>query len=123
MMKRILLFTTVCLVLTLLSACGGGSSSESSIVDTTVVNWLGVLNEGESMTWSLTSGTYRLEMTSTPNGGAVTWTPSTGCQNFSEVTAYAYECTLPINGQLKITNPTTFGLGPSETVTAKVTKK
>jgi len=117
-MRTLLSLTIIAFTLTLAS-CGGGGSSNG----TTVVNWLGVLGEGQSITWSLNSGTYRLELTSTPNGAGVTWTPGTGCQNFSEVTAYAFSCTLPINGQLKVNNPTTLGLGPSESVTVKVIKQ
>lgn len=74
------------------------------------------------MTWELDPGKYRLEMTSSPYGASVDWLPSTGCLNAGEVKAYGSECTISIRGQVKVANPTTFGLGPSETVTVRVSK-
>lgn len=121
MSKKVFLFVVGSLLTIALSACGGGGGGGGA--NATVVNWLGILDEGQSMTWALNSGTYRLEMTSNPNGASVQWTPGSGCQNYSEVTTYAFDCTLPINGQVKITNPTTLGLGPSESVTVHITRK
>jgi hypothetical protein len=105
-----------------LTACGGGGGGGDSDDSQVVVDWHGTLAEGVSMSWALEPGIYRLEMTSDHNGASVQWIPNSGCNNFGEVKVYDDECGLDIKGQLKVTNPTTFGLGPSEIVTVKVTR-
>lgn len=107
----------VSVLLLILTACSSDSDNPKVVID-----WHGILGEGYSRSWSLDSGTYRLEMTSTPNGASVEWLPSSGCQNVHEAKEYYWDCRLTMNGQLKITNPTTLGLGPSESVTVRVTK-
>lgn len=122
-MKRTTLFIVSLVMFTALIGCGGdSSSSSSSVTSSVVVNWLGVLGEGESVTWALNPGQYRLTMTSSPNGASVEWLPNNGCANASEANAYVNNCTLSTSGQVKVTNPTTFGLGPSETVTVVLSK-
>lgn len=98
---------------------GCSSDSENARV---VADWHGTLAEGESRSWSMSPGTYRLEMTSNPNGASVQWLPSSGCTNVSEVREYHWDCKLDIKGQLIISNPTTFGLGPTEIVTVRISK-
>ena len=103
----------------LLTACGGGGDDEP----TTVYNRTETLFEGYQLSLTLPAGTYRAEITASNNGVGINWVGGSACSNYSEVRTYAADCTMSAQGQLVISNPTLLGLGGSEIVTIKVTKR
>ena len=114
-------FTRLALISTVafLTACGGGSDDEP----TTVYNRTETISEGYQLSLTLPAGTYRAEITASNNGVGINWVGGTACSNDSEVRTYAADCTMSAQGQLVISNPTLLGLGGSEIVTIKVTKR
>jgi hypothetical protein len=60
-------------------------------------------------------------LTASNNGVLVEWIGGQNCPVPSEKKTYSNNCTLTQQGQLKITNPTAFGLGGNEYVTIKTT--
>lgn len=100
------------------TGCGGGDDEDLSL---TVYNKTISIEEGFYYTISLEDGTYNAEITSSNNGVSVEWIGG-DCKDVNETKSYTAECTLSINGQVKISNPTLLGLGGSEHVTVKIKK-
>lgn len=79
-----------------------------------------ILQENESKAWTMPVGKYRLETTSDPNGITLVWGGAVACDRTvgptTEYRELAITCSVAEPTELRITNPTTFGLGPSETV-------
>ncbi|MFG6447256.1 hypothetical protein ACG0Z6_03255 [Roseateles sp. BYS180W] len=105
-----------------LTACGGGEGGDSN-GNNVVVNESVTLSEGMFRSYTLSAGNYQAEVTSSTNGVIVEWVGGNNCAKSAEVKAYSQSCQLTINGQLLVTNPTVLGLGGSEIVTVKVTKR
>jgi hypothetical protein len=61
-----------------------------------------------------------LQVTTTNDGAGVAWVGGQ-CQGANETKAFDANCVLAQDGQLQISNPTTFGLGNSSSVTVKLT--
>lgn len=117
-MKSIFAAVVVC---AMVSACGGGGDDKNGTI---VVAESRTLIEGEQVSYTLTAGAYAVEITSSNNGVIVSWLGGSGagCVSSAEVKSYTTACTLSIQGQLLVSNPTTFGIGGSEVVSFKVTK-
>ncbi|MEN9373524.1 MAG: hypothetical protein RIR79_1076 [Pseudomonadota bacterium] len=126
----------VALVATL-CACGGGGSS-----DTTVVNESQVIRGGGNISYPLNAGTYTVEVTAANAGVLIEWNGATNCTGAFYLTrVYKERCTMAVNGQLIIKNPstnntsavvvntaagtipvTTNAIGGDETITIKITR-
>jgi hypothetical protein len=106
-------------VLILISACGGGSSDDNVVL----VNKTETISEGASLSYSIDVGSYTAEVTSSNNGVIMSWIGGSACAGSGEVKIYSGSCTMAMKGQFIIRNPTVFGLGGSEIVTIKLTKK
>jgi len=90
--------------------------------DRVVLNDFGTIGEGESRAYRIeTAGIYRLEMTASKDGAGVEWVGET-CQGVREAKSFNGICEYRSEGQIVISNPTTFGMGSDTTVTVKVTK-
>lgn len=116
-MKKISKYATFTTAILLVSACGGGNSDSGHQA---VYNQTHILAEGEQISITLQKGRYRAEITSNNNGVIVSWIGESLCPTSSETKEYSADCNLGIQGQLTVTNPTTFGLGGSETTSIKV---
>ncbi len=103
----------------LLTACGGGSDDLPAGV---VADRFETLSEGQYIAFSLPKATYTIEVSANNHGVVVSWVNGSGCTTSAERLVYAATCTLAGDGQVIVTNPTTFGLGGAETVTIKVTR-
>jgi hypothetical protein len=84
------------------------------------------LAESERTSWTLPPGRYRLEATSEPNGMALTWDGDVVCdqalQRGVELPRIAMSCTSSETVRLQIENPSTFNMGPTETLSVYVEK-
>ncbi len=107
-----------CLLPIFMTACGGGNSTTPGAV---VINDNQTLGEGVYVTYILNAGSYKAELTASNNGVIVEWIGGANCPVSSEKKTYSNSCTLTQQGQLKITNPTTFGIGGNEVVSVKAT--
>jgi hypothetical protein len=102
-----------------LVACGGGGDNQSADEDvkasstTQIVSETKTLVEGVQLSYTLSAGTYMANITSSNNGVIVSWPGGTNCQTSSETKVYSASCTFAAQGQIVISNPTTFGLGGS----------
>ncbi len=105
-----------------LAGCGGGGDDDSG---REVVSESRPIGEGVALSYTLPAATYAIEVTSSNNGVVVSWLGGSGagCATSTEVKTYQTTCTLSIQGQLIITNPTTFGLGGAENVSIRVTRR
>ncbi len=114
------------LVSTLLATCvlfGGGCTQRAvrAATETVVLDQYMSLQDGASRTYKVRAGTYRLELTATNDGATVQWYGATCQAAPSETHVFNSNCTLLQDGQLKIANPTIFGLGSATAVTVKLT--
>ncbi len=101
--------------------CSKVSQAAAEAVETKpTIDQFEQLKDGESRTFRVRAGSYRLQVTATADGAGVTWA-GPQCQNAKETRVYDSNCTLDQDGQLTISNPTTFGLGATSTVTIKLT--
>lgn len=91
------------------------------VTDQVITNTTKVLKDGEGMSFPLGPGKYKLELTANNDGADAEWIGG-GCPRTKPVKQTTMTCEMPQSGQLIITNPTTFGLGASVSVTVKVTK-
>ena len=89
--------------------------------DRPVIEWADALRDGGYIAWELPPGLYHLELTASNDGVTAEWLGA-NCPKTRPMTVLGMTCDLPRTGQLVITNPTTFGLGASSSVTLKVTK-
>ncbi|MDQ1637693.1 MAG: hypothetical protein QOF62_1032 [Pyrinomonadaceae bacterium] len=96
-------------------------SARPPITDQVVLNWHGVLKDGERMSWQLPAGNYRLELTASNDGDTVEWIGG-NCPATQPMTSLSTSCQMPRDGQLLVTNPTTLGLGAASMTTVKVTR-
>jgi len=117
----ILLIAVIVGLRTVGPALVNSDSSARPLTDQVVVNWHGVLKDGERMSWKLPAGNYRLELTASNDGDTVEWLGG-NCPATQPMTALATSCEMPRDGQLLVTNPTTLGLGAASMTTVKVTR-
>jgi len=96
-------------------------SSRPALIDQVVVNWHGTLKDGERISWKIPAGNYRLELTASNDGDTVEWLGG-NCPATQPMTALTTSCEMPRDGQLLVTNPTTFGIGAASMTTVKVTR-
>jgi hypothetical protein len=89
--------------------------------DRPVIEWADGIRDGGNVAWKLPPGLYRLELTASNDGVTAEWLGA-NCPKTRPMTVLGMTCDLPRTGQLVITNPTTFGLGASSSVTIKITK-
>ncbi|MBI3201096.1 MAG: hypothetical protein HYZ29_06080 [Myxococcales bacterium] len=106
-------------ILALLLGCKESSSERPS--ETVVAQDQLILKDGHQSSYPLVAGTYRLEMTATGDGAGIEWIGA-ACTNAKETKAYDSNCALTRSGQLVITNPTTFGLGKTTSVTVRLVR-
>lgn len=99
--------------------CGTDTAEKANGV---VVNSIETIPEGGSLSYYLSPDTYELELTSSNYGVSIEWIGA-NCLNVSEQQVYNEDCHLDMSGQLVIGNPTTWGLGPTETVTIKLRRR
>ena len=85
-----------------------------------IVEWSGVIQDGESISFLLTKGIYRLEMTATGDGASVEWIGG-NCRGTGQTNASNDICELTQSGQLVVANPSTSGFVSSSSVTVLVT--
>lgn len=75
------------------------------------------LADGASVTYTLTRGNYLVDVNVAASDGSefgVTVTAvGGGCESAVEATVHRFECQVPDTTSVVITNPTSFGLGPS----------
>lgn len=107
------------LALAALSACGGGNDDDDGTV---VKNETQTIDEGIQLSYTLPPGSYRADITASNNGVNVSWVGGNGCTAATETRAYSQTCTLNIQGQLLVSNPTLLGLGGAEVTTIKITR-
>ncbi len=91
-------------------------------VDIVVVNYHDWLKDGGAVSWALTPGRYKVELTASEDGVSVVWEGSNCPGSSSATKSFSVICDMPQAGQLIVKNPTTFGTGPSSSVTVQVTK-
>lgn len=77
------------------------------------------LPEGAFQAWQIRPGRYHLVATSAPNGMALAWLAGdVRCdqqiQSTAEYRSLEMTCDVASNAELQVSNPTSFGLGPSE---------
>ena len=90
--------------------------------DTVVYEELDILKDGNSFSIGpLDAAIYRLELTASGDGAAVEWIGG-NCRGTNEARLHTEECDLRQTGQVRVSNPTTFGMGKSSSVTVKITK-
>jgi hypothetical protein len=104
----------VCLASLFIFLCGCSGSD-------VVLNEFQSLQDGQKIAYKLDPGMYKLELTSASDGASVEWAGAT-CPPATEVKSYETVCELKTAGQLIVMNPTSFGNGPSISVTLKLTK-
>ncbi len=97
------------------------AASCSDDLGDTVVEWSGVIQDGKSISFLLTEGTYRLEMTATGDGASVEWLGG-NCRGTGQTNASNDICELTQSGRLTVANPSTFGFVSSSSVTVLVTE-
>jgi hypothetical protein len=113
----------VALVLALLcSSCQAEKKEPPKPVDVVVVDFHDWIKDGGSSSWALQPGRYKLEMTASGDGASIEWVGCTCPGSKAATTGYSVICDMPQLGQLIVTNPTSFGTGPSVSATVKVTK-
>jgi hypothetical protein len=81
------------------------------------------IGEDAFHSYNLPAGKYRVKMSSRPNGVQIEWEDGASCsENLGSrpLTAIDMTCTVDSAQHLKLTNPTTFGLGPQESVSIYV---
>jgi zinc-ribbon domain len=97
------------------------NSSSRPLTDRIVIDWHGLLKDGEAMSWRLPAGSYRLELTASDDGDSVEWIGG-NCPATQPMKAITTTCEMPRDGQLVVRNPTTFGLGAASMTTVKLTR-
>ena len=102
-----------CAVLLVLAASCSGTGD-------TVVAWSGTIVDGKSISFALSKGIYRLEMTATGDGASAEWTGG-NCRGAGQTNASNDICELTQSGQLTVANPSTSGFVSSSSVTVLVT--
>ena|SRR5258706_4145604 len=108
------LVSVACAALVVMAVASCGSNQ-------VVLDAMVSLKDGESNAWKLTPGLYRVAMTASGDGAQVEWV-GTDCPKSPEGKTYTGVCELRQDGQILVTNPTSFGMGQGTTVTVKVTK-
>ena len=112
-MKNICSVMVGMMLLVLVASCSAFSD--------TVVDWSGTMKDGESTSWGLPEGIYRLEMTATGDGASVEWLGGS-CQGSQQSSTYNNICELTQAGQVVVGNPTSFGFGSSSNITVLITE-
>jgi uncharacterized membrane protein len=85
------------------------------------------LKDGGYSTWTISSaGRYRLVGRSSPNGLGIAWSEGVECDTAfvpgAEYRSLDMTCMVPASSALRISNPTTFGLGDDETMSIYLAK-
>jgi len=101
-------------------ACTRNAGSATSR-DQVVVDKMESLKDGESISYKLEPGMYKLELTASSDGASVEWV-GPNCPGTRETKTLSTVCEFTSTGQLVVKNPTTFGLGAPTTATVKLTK-
>ena len=100
------------------TSCGMGSNTPR---DEVVLDEMVPLKDGTLHAWKLPAGLYRVEMTASGDGAQIEWLGGS-CPKTGESKAFSGVCELAQDGQLIVSNPSSFGLGAGSTVTVKITK-
>jgi hypothetical protein len=112
-------------VSTLMSGCSSIANTSNSrpvaVIDPVVVDDKRTIAEGESASWKLESGNYKLEMTASGDGARVEWVGSE-CPETKSTKNLTVTCEMQKTGQMVITNHSVIGAGDSVSVTVKLTK-
>jgi|SRR6267154_2694668 len=111
----------VFVVLCLGSCSPSDSDTSAKPRDEVVVDQFLTLKDGETNAFKLVPGLYRAEMTASGDGAQVEWLGG-DCPKSSESKTYSSVCELRQDGQIVVTNPTSFGMGAGSTITLKVTR-
>lgn len=86
-----------------------------------------VLQENRWKSWKIPTGTYGIEITSTPNGCWLEWMGDAACDSniapHQEYTSVSMHCMIARPTELRLTNPTTWGLGPAEAVRVYIERR
>jgi hypothetical protein len=95
-----------------------------TVAPVVVINRQEWLKDGGYIVWKLPAGIYQLELTSASDGATAEWSGTTNCDFTTRaMLSMTQRCQMLVNpGQLLITNPTKFGLGPAISINVKVTK-
>lgn len=78
--------------------------------------------DGGSLTWRISSGTYSIRVVSSPDGAKVKWVGAS-CANSGDTKEFNSDCIVRQDAQLVVENPTTLGLGPTNTVLVVLTRQ
>lgn len=85
------------------------------------------VGENAWQSWTLPTGDYSIEATSLPNGCRPSWTGDVACDTGvgprGEYTQVAMHCTVIGRAELTLTNPSTFELGPAETMSLYIERR
>jgi hypothetical protein len=85
-----------------------------------VLDELRMVEDGGSFAVKLEPGTYKLELTSHAEV-SIAWIGAS-CPGTNTAKTFSNICEMAATGQLVIKNPTLLGLGPTASVTAKMTR-
>lgn len=88
--------------------------------DQVVVDVFESLVDGAERSYSLESGTYRLELTATGDGASVEWLGGDCPSSGGQTQTYSATCDMTQAGQVVISNPTSLGLGAASSVSLKI---
>lgn len=99
-----------------------GSGGFTPTTPEVLVNTTITLAEFNYISYTLDTGIYKVEVSSSNNGVTLNWSGSSNCSYNPENTLHNATCTMNQLGQLVVTNPSTWGLGGSEVVAIKITK-
>jgi hypothetical protein len=90
-----------------------------------VVSWSGELNDGRWISWNFQPGYYQLELIVpySRDGARVEWSGTQNCDfETRDMLRFTQRCKMLRSGTMRVTNPTTFGLGAAITVQVRVTR-
>ncbi|MCX5800886.1 MAG: hypothetical protein NTX17_05805 [Candidatus Eisenbacteria bacterium] len=123
-MKKLHLVCIVFLVAIVLGCSSGSKKEEKAQVEPTdviIADELVVLKDGESRTFKLDPGSYKLEVTATGDGVSVEWLGS-ACPSSGQISSLVMACRVIQTGQVVVKNPTGFGMGALSNATIKLIK-
>src|SRR5688572_11410864 len=123
--RRFILLFVFLIALTILTGCSPASNTSNSakvpVMDPVVIDAQKWLADGESASWKLEPGSYKLEMTASGDGARAEWVGS-DCPETRSSEHLTMTCEMPRTGQLIIKNHAVIGAGDPVSVTVKVTK-
>lgn len=95
-------------------------SCSAEPTDLVLVNDARWLSDGQAVSWRMEPGRYKVELTATGDGASIEWA-GVSCPPAEEAKQYSTICDFHQQGQVVVTNPTTFGLGQATSVSIKIT--